>query len=156
MAGVLEGGIGGLERLREAVAVLEASPAKLELARALVDLGVALRHASERSAAREPLRRGLDLAHRCGATVLAGRARDELVVAGGRPRRLLLSGVDALTASERRVAQLAATGLSNREIAQALFVTTRTVEVHLTHAYRKLGIRTRQELPRVLEGTSGG
>ncbi len=152
VAGLVEGGEEGLQLLHEAASVLETSPAELERARALVDLGAAIRRDGQRSAAREPLRRGLDLAHRCGAVALAGRARDELLATGARPRRPLLSGVDSLTGSERRVAKLAALGMTNREIAQALFVTTRTVEVHLTSVYRKLGIRSREELPASLSG----
>ena len=63
-----------------------------------------------------------------------------------RPRREALSGVDSLTPSERRVADLAAAGRTNRDVAQELFVTPKTVEVHLSNAYRKLGIRSRREL----------
>jgi DNA-binding CsgD family transcriptional regulator/energy-coupling factor transporter ATP-binding protein EcfA2 len=148
--GLLDGGQTGMERLRESVAVLEHSSAPLEEARALTDLGAALRRRGERTLAREPLRRALDLATRCGAWALAERARTELLAAGARPRRLVLSGIDALTPSERRVAQLAADGLSNRRIAQSLFVSMRTVAVHLTHAYQKLGINRREELPQAL------
>jgi len=101
------------------VEVLKASPARLEHTRALVELGGALRRANQRAAAREPLRAGLDLAHRCGATRLAERARSELAATGAKPRRDLSSGVEALTASERRVADMAATGMSNSQIAQA-------------------------------------
>ena len=77
---------------------------------------------------------------------LAGRAREELVVAGGRPRRDALRGRDALTPSELRVAQLAAAGQTNRQIAQALFVTQRTVENHLTSTYGEPGISSRPAL----------
>jgi DNA-binding CsgD family transcriptional regulator len=153
--GLLEGGPRGLERLAEACEVLERSPARLEHARALADLGAALRRANRRAAARDPLRRALDLADACGAGPLADRARHELLAAGARPRRPRLSGVDALTASERRIAAMAADGLSNPEIAQALFVTTKTVEAHLSNAYRKLDIRSRTQLPRALESTPG-
>lgn len=149
-AGVVAGGEKRVELLREAVDVVERSPAQLELARALTDLGAALRRQGQRAAAREPLRRGLDLAHRCGATPLAEQARTELLATGARPRRLVLSGVDSLTASERRVAQLAAEGRANREIAQALFVTQRTIETHLSHVYRKLEITTRSDLAHAL------
>jgi len=90
-----------------------------------------------------------NLADRSGATVVAARAREELVAAGGRPRRPAVSGVDALTASERRVVALAAEGLSNREIAERLFVTQRTVETHLGHAFAKLGVRRRDQLTRL-------
>jgi DNA-binding CsgD family transcriptional regulator len=99
---------------------------------------------------REVLRPALDLAHRCGALALTERTRTELIAAGGRPRRLVLSGLDSLTPSERRVAQLAAAGLTNGEIAQHLFITARTVEGHLTHAYQKLDISSRDQLPEAL------
>jgi DNA-binding CsgD family transcriptional regulator len=136
----------GHDLLREAVRIAGASPARLEHAKALVALGSALRRAGQRSQSREPLRRGLDLATRCGASPLAERARTELLVAGGRPRREPLSGPESLTPSERRVAELAAAGRSNRDVAQTLFVTPKTVEVHLTSVYRKLGISARAGL----------
>ena len=138
--------------LAQAVEVLETTPARLDLARALVQQGTALRVAGRRVDAREPLRRGLDLADRAGATALAGRARDELVAAGGRPRRTRLSGADALTPSERRVAELVASGMSNREAAEALFVTKKAIEFHLGNVYRKLGVRSRAELGTALDG----
>jgi len=71
------------------------------------------------------------------------RVRDDLVAAGARPRRPSLSGADALTPRERRITAMAAEGLSNREIAEALFITTKTVETHLRHAYAKLGVGNR-------------
>jgi DNA-binding CsgD family transcriptional regulator/Flp pilus assembly protein TadD len=152
-AGALaEGGEVGVEMLREAVAELDRVPAQLELARARVDLGAALRRQGSRADAREPLRAGLDVAHRCGATALAARAHEELVATGARPRRLVRSGIDALTASERRVATMASEGLTNKELAQALFVTEKTVEGHLAGAYRKLDISSRSELPKALAG----
>jgi DNA-binding CsgD family transcriptional regulator len=135
-----------LSNLRESVAVLESSDARLEQAHSLVELGAALRRAGRRTEARELLHGGMDLAHRCGAEAVVGRAREELVAAGGRPRRIRLTGVDALTPSELRAARMAAEGMTNREIAEALFVTLRTVEVHLTHAYQKLAISSREEL----------
>jgi len=116
------------------------------LAHSLTEWGAELRRAGARSAAREPLRRALDLAARCGATRLAERAREEALAAGARPRRLWASGVQALTPSELRVARLAAQDLGNREIAQALFITTKTVSDHLTSAYRKLNISSREQL----------
>ena len=139
-----------IELLRQAVTTLQASPSRLEHARALVDLGAALRRAGRRSDAREALRRGLDLAAECGSSALAARARDELVAAGARPRRERLSGPDALTASERRVARMAAEGMTNREIAQALFVTMKTVAMHLTRSYEKLDVAGRAQLPGAL------
>ena len=145
-AGLVEGGPAGEELLREAVEVLEESPARLEHARAMVDLGAALRRRNSRSDARKLLRAGVDLAHRCGASALVTRANEELAATGAHPRNVMLSGRDALTASERRVAQMAAEDMSNKEIAQALFVTVKTVEQHLSHVYRKLDIASRREL----------
>ena len=144
--GLVTAGAAGIDHLATAVAALEDSPARLDLAHARADLGGALRRAGRRSDAQDELRRALDLAHRCGAHGLAEHTRDELTAAGSRPRRHHLSGVEALTASERRTAALAADGLTNREIAQALFVTVKTVEWHLRNAYLKLGIGSRREL----------
>jgi DNA-binding NarL/FixJ family response regulator len=117
--------------------LLRDSSARLEQAKALVALGAALRRTGSRAEAREPLREALDLAERCGALALAERAREELRATGARPRRSILRGVDALTASELRIARMAAEGLTNREIAQELFVTIRTVEMHLTRTDTK-------------------
>ena len=123
--------------------MLEDSSAELALALALTDHGAALRRHGLRVAAREQLRRGLDLADRCGASVLTrARARSSLA-AGARPRRERIAGSQALTASERRVATLAAQGLTNKEIAQALFITIKTVKAHLGHIFGKLDIATR-------------
>jgi DNA-binding CsgD family transcriptional regulator len=126
--------------------VLEDSPVKLEHARALVDLGEQLIRADRAGEARDPLRRGLDMAHRFEAVTLAGQARRALLTAGARPRRATLRGSDALTPSERRVAELAARGMTNREVADELFVTPKTVEAHLTQAFRKLEVSSRAEL----------
>src|ERR687892_247915 len=149
-AGLVEGGEKGLRLLREAVEVLDGSPARLELAKALTELGVALRRGNRRAEARDVLRRAVELATHCAATPLGQQAETELLATGARPRRIALSGVDALTPSERRVAEMAAEGDTNREIAQALFVTPKTVEVHLSSVYRKLGIRSRSQLPAAL------
>ncbi|MCW3063810.1 MAG: transcriptional regulator, LuxR family, partial [Solirubrobacterales bacterium] len=135
---------------REAVAVLAGGPAELEHARALADLGATLRRSSDRIAAREPLLLALSEADRLGATVVAERAREELVASGLRPRRAQLAGVAALTPRQRRVCELAASGRTNQAVAQELFVTVKTVETHLLAAYRKLGIRSKGELPRAL------
>jgi DNA-binding CsgD family transcriptional regulator len=152
--GLVEGGRRGIERLREAVSMLAESPARLEHAGALVDLGAALRRSGQRREAREPLRKGRDIAFRCGASGLVERAGSELRAAGGRPRRIQLSGADSLTPAERRVAEMAARGLTNRQIAQSLFVTMRTIETHLGHAYQKLDIGSREELQTALEPPS--
>jgi DNA-binding CsgD family transcriptional regulator len=135
-----------LARLAEAVGKLEGSGARLELARARCDLGVALLRAGRRSEGRAALEAALEEARACGARGLAGAARDEVRIAGARPRRLSFSGWASLTASERRVAEMAATGRTNREIAQALFVTPKTVENHLSRVYTKLGVSSRREL----------
>jgi DNA-binding CsgD family transcriptional regulator len=136
----------GIERLREAVETLETSTARLEHAKALLALGTAERLARRPTKAREPLRRALEIGSACSADSLVERVRGELRAAGARPRREALGGVESLTPSERRVAGMAAEELTNREIAQALFVTPKTVEVHLSNAYRKLEIRSRREL----------
>ena len=149
---LVEGGERGERLLRESLAVLEGSGWRLEHARTLVELGAARRRAGHRRDAREPLHAGMELAHACGASGLVARAREELLSTGARPRRVMRTGVDALTAGERRVARMAASGMTNREIAQALFVTTRTVEVHLTNTYRKLDIASRDQLPAALGG----
>ena len=154
--GLVEGGTAGIGLLREAVDVLASSEARLEHARPLVDLGAALRRANQRTEARERLREGGDLARRVGAFGLAARANAEIAATGARPRKVLQTGLDALTASERRVAQLAADGMSNQEIAQTLFVTIKTVEVHLSHAYRKLEIRSRAQLDTALRTPAPG
>ena len=143
---LVEGGAASLDRLREAAGVLDGSPARLEHARALIDLGAALRRANRRAEARGVLQEGLDLAERCRARALAERARTEMRAAGGRSSDPDGSGVQQLTASERRVAELAAAGRSNPEIAQTLFVTRKTVETHLGHVYRKLDISGRGKL----------
>ncbi len=148
--GLVQGGRKGESHLREAVEILAGSTARLEYARALVDLGAMLRRANRRSDAREPLRQGLELARGCGAKPLVERAHTELIATGARPRRLVFSGVEALTPSERRVAAMATEGMTNRDIAQALFVTPRAVEVHLSSTYRKLGISSRSQLPQAL------
>jgi DNA-binding CsgD family transcriptional regulator len=135
-----------IECLRDAAATLEGSEAKLELARTLVELGSALRRAGQRREAREPLRRGLDEARACGGTLIAERASSELLVSGARPRRQRMTGRDALTPSERRIATMANEGLSNRQIAQTLFLSMKTVEMHLSHAYSKLDVHSRREL----------
>jgi ATP/maltotriose-dependent transcriptional regulator MalT len=150
-AAQVDGGSVALEHLREASRILEPTPIRLQYAHTLADLGAALRRANQRAEARDHLRQALDIAHRCGATVLAQRAREELQATGARPRKNVVSGIDALTASERRVADLAAQGLTNKQIAQALFVSHRTVATHLEHTYAKLDINAREELAAKLD-----
>lgn len=148
--GLVRGGREGEHLLEQSVGTLDPRIAPLEHTRALLDLGAAIRRAGRRGAARDPLRRALDLAQRRGARAIAEQALIELRAAGGRPRRRALTGREALTASEWRVAEMAAQGMTNRDIAQALFVTLRTVELHLSHAYAKLGIASRRALSAAL------
>lgn len=153
--GLAEGGTAGLALLAAACEELDQSPALLERAKAQLEFGAALRRAGKRTESRQPLRLALDLADRCGAVPVAERAREEILADGGRPRRTRIRGVEALTASEVRVARRAAQGRTNREIARELFVTTKAVEKHLAGAYRKLGIDGRGELAGAL-GDMGG
>ena len=148
--GVAFGGDEGLTLLEEAVTVAERSSARLEAAHALADLGDVLVQRRQRREGREALRRALDLARACGAAGLVERVRGGLGAGGGRAPRLELTGVEALTPAERRVCELAAGERTNRDIAQQLFVTEKTVELHLTNAYRKLGIRSRFQLASAL------
>jgi DNA-binding CsgD family transcriptional regulator/tetratricopeptide (TPR) repeat protein len=144
----------GEESLREAVAVLDGSICKLDHARALVELGAMLRRSGRRREARGPLQQGLELAVLCGAHPLTERAEIELRAAGATPRSAIRGGVDALTTSERRVAEMAADGMSNKQLAQALFVTVKTVETHLHRAFQKLDVSSRTELSAALEHES--
>ncbi len=132
--------------LRSAVEAYERSPLLLERGWALHHLGATLRRAGERTASRDPLRAAIEIAERAESEHLARTAREELAASGARPHRTALKGPAALTPSERRTAEMAATGLSNREIAETLWVTRKTVEVHLGHAYAKLGIKSRAQL----------
>ncbi len=150
LRGCCEGGDAGIELLRRACQLLEPTPRRFEYAEALIEFGAALRRAGQREASREPLRAGMELAHRLGAGLAAQRALEELRASGARPRSLVRSGVDSLTPSERRVARLASEGRSNPEIAQALFLSRRTVEAHLRGVFRKLEIARREELSPIL------
>ena len=136
--------------LDAAVQAFARSPARLELGWASYELGAALRRAKRRRDARAPLDRALDIAMACGAELLAQRARQQLEALGARPRSVMLTGAESLTPSERRVCRLAADGLKNTEIAQALFVSLKTVETHLRSSYRKLDIASRGELPQAI------
>jgi DNA-binding CsgD family transcriptional regulator len=154
-AGTIQQGHAGIETLREAVAILEASNCRLEHAEAQLELGAALRRSNQRLEAQQHLRAALDRFHRNGALPSATRAADELAATGARPRRAVLRGLEALTASELRVARLAADGHTNREIAQALFVTTKTIDAHLNHTYTKLDINSRKQLAQALQVDRG-
>jgi DNA-binding CsgD family transcriptional regulator len=151
MRGLVDGDRASLEG---SVACLARTPMRLEHAHSLCELGAHLRRAGERTAARDPLRSALGLAHACGAQPLAKRAREELQLAGARPRRDAQSGRDSLTAAELRVARLAAKGLGNRAVAQELFITTKTVEGHLARTFRKLDVQRREDLSSALEAAA--
>lgn len=140
--------------LHDACATLARSQAPVEHARALTDLGAALRRDNQRRQAGEHLRAALDIAVVTGAAALVQRASTELEATGARPRTPLRSGLDALTPSERRIAQMAAAGQTNMTIAQTLFVTIKTVEMHLTSTYRKLDIASRNQIGAAM--TAGG
>jgi DNA-binding NarL/FixJ family response regulator len=148
--GLATGGKEGIELLREAVGTGEDCGTRLEHIHALIDLGAALRRANQRAAAREPLSRALELSTRLGAIALERRAESELTTAGAPRTGETVTGLESLTPSERRVADLAADGLSTREIAEALFVTPKTIEYHLRNTYKKLHINSRAKLARVV------
>ena len=148
--GLVEPGASGIASHEQAVAELERSSARLERAIALLELGAAIRRAGRRAEARKPLRQALELATACGADAIASRAHDELIAAGARPRRDPVESRSNLTASELRVARMAAEGMTNRAIAQALFLTENTIETHLRSVFRKAGIHSRSQLARAL------
>jgi DNA-binding CsgD family transcriptional regulator len=150
--GLLEEGARRTRLLTDSVAVLEPSFARLELARALGDLGTALAADGRSGEARPHLARALELAGELGASALGDHLLEQLVDAGGRPRSPSRRGVDGLTPAERRVAELAAAGLTNRRAAQELFLSEKTIETHLASTYRKLAIRSRAQLAGALGG----
>lgn len=146
--GVVRGGQEGIEMLSKAVEILAGSSHVLTHATALIDLGAAIRRGGSRAAARKHLREGLALAEWGGAAPLWELARQELAATGVRVPRA--DARHRLTPSEQRISQMAADGATNPQIAQALFVTVKTVESHLANAYRKLEISSRRELPAAL------
>ena len=143
-----ETGSQAVDSFRKAINVLEQTEAKLHLARAHAGLGRGLRRAGQRVDARHHLGIGLDLAHRCGASAVEAELREELMAAGARPRRDSVTGIESLTPTELRVAQLAADGLSNRAIAEQTFVSRNTVAWHLGNIYRKVQVGSREQLAR--------
>lgn len=132
--------------LGESIALLETSPARLELARTLEMLGGLLLDGGDRTEGRRIVGRAAELAWECHAPAMTRRLDTVLTGNSTRARRPHLTGIHAFTPSERRIAELAGTGLTNRQIAERLFLSEKTVEAHLSRAYRKLGIRTRTEL----------
>jgi DNA-binding CsgD family transcriptional regulator len=147
----VEQGAGAIDLLVEASNLLEDSPSKLRRASTQLELGAALRRAGRRADSRPPLREALRLARRCGAVRLAKQVRVELEAGGETVRWHGPIGAESLTPSERRVAELAASGMTNRQIAQSLFVTIKTVEAHLSASYDKLDIESRRHLAEALE-----
>jgi len=132
-----------IERMSVAVETLASSPTRTEEAKARTELGVALLRSGRKGDGQKQLEAGLEIATDCGARTTAQAAVEELDIAGAAHRRLAF---DELTASERRVAEYAAEGWTNREIAEELFVTPKTVENHLTRVYSKLGVGSRRDL----------
>ncbi|GBG38296.1 helix-turn-helix domain-containing protein [Mycobacterium montefiorense] len=132
--------------LREAIEILQPTEAPLQLARAHAALGRRLRRQAQQVEARKHLKVALDLAYRCGATTLERYTREELAAAGARPRRPVVTGVESLTPTEARIARLTSQGLSNRDIAEQLFVSSNTIAWHLRNIFRKLAIDSRDQL----------
>jgi len=139
-----------LDLLREAVELATATQLRPVLARALTAYGLALQRCDHHEAAREVLYRATDLGAGMGMERLVARAHQGLLQAGARPRRTRATGPTSLTDSQAQVAALAAEGLSNREIAERLYVTIKTVETHLMAVFRKLGITGRDQIPEAL------
>lgn len=150
--GLVQGGRAGHAAVHQAIEVLERASAPIELAQALFTLG---RFNGELGIEdpKQPLSRALDLAAMCGATQLESDVRAALVATGARPRRPRSSGPEALTSSERQIAELAASGLTNGQIAETLVVSEHTVKWHLRRVYRKLAIGSRDELASALAST---
>ncbi|HUQ58869.1 AAA family ATPase [Lentzea sp.] len=148
--GRVTAGAAGRTLLEEAVQVLRNSPARLELARALVDLGVVVRRQGDTAGARACLRDALDLAQKCGSTAMAARAYSELVATSAGPRRMRQTGPTALTPAEHQVAELAARGRSDEEIASMLLMPADAVGTALSGIYRKLGVSGRAQLSNAL------
>lgn len=137
-----DGAAGALEELRTSAADLYRIGLRFDHARALLALGRAERRLRQRAAARRTLEEAITAFDRQGAPGWAKLARSELERISGRSP----GAHGGLTPSEERVIQLAKDGLSNKEIAASLVVSVHTVEVHLSHAYRKLGVRSRSQL----------
>ncbi|HET8666312.1 MAG TPA: AAA family ATPase [Nocardioides sp.] len=145
----------GVDLLEEAASLAGSTPGRPLQARVLASYGAALREVGRVPEARAVLVQASDLASEMGMDRVLQRAQAELLQAGSRPRRARVTGPTALTQSQREVASLALDGLTNREIAERLFVTIKTVETHLMATYRKLGIKSREELKDALASVAG-
>ncbi|MEU3372273.1 BREX system ATP-binding domain-containing protein [Streptomyces sp. NPDC006711] len=130
----------------QALDILEPSPTPLLFAHALYEAGRAHRQAGKTRRTRELLHRANEMAISLGADGLVEAVQWELRYAGGRPDPRKDSAESLLTPTERQVSELAARGMSNRDIARLLKVSLRNIESHLTHSYRKLRISRRHEL----------
>lgn len=158
-AALAVGTVGGepdVAAIRRALETAHAVGSPVLEAKARVALGRTQRIAGERTEARETLKQAIVLAERSGAKAVADQALDEMSAAGGRPRVRDAVGAGSLTSSELRVARLAALGATNREIAQQLYLSQKTVEMHLRNVYRKLDVPGRAHLPAQLGDGEGG
>jgi DNA-binding NarL/FixJ family response regulator len=154
--GLTNSGRRGVDALAEAAELLSGTQAMADHTKAETLLGMALLRVDDPAGAREHLRRAVDLSVRHGGWAAATTARNMLVAAGGRMQQVSGDRVGVLTARERKVAAIAARGLSNTDIAETLSVTLRTVEVHLTSVYRKLGVASRGDLSTVFDAIGTG
>ncbi|WP_042425368.1 LuxR C-terminal-related transcriptional regulator, partial [Streptacidiphilus anmyonensis] len=152
--GVVTGGAEGTALLREAVTALKHSPARLELARARYELGIALARTGEADPARHSLARALDLAHACNSALLAGRARRALTELGVHPRPAP-PPTPALSMTEHRMLDLIAAGHNDRQIAQALLLTPQDVTVLTGRMARTLGATDRADLADLADRAQG-
>ncbi len=140
---------------QQAVELAGSAGMPLAEAELMVALGATMRRAGRPADSRRPLAGAAEVADACGAERISTLARRELAASGGRRRRRGASATE-LTGQERRVADLAATGLTNREIAATLYVSAKTVDHHLGRVYQKLGISSRRELIRSWPPAAGG
>jgi DNA-binding CsgD family transcriptional regulator len=148
--GLLAGDDGFEPYFQEALALHALTPDVFELARTRFAYGARLRRHRQRIRAREQLRAALEVFERLGSKPWADQATVELEATGETARRRDASTLDELTPQERQIARLLAEGKTTREAAAAVFLSPKTVEYHLSHVYRKLGIRSRQELREAL------
>ncbi|WP_316527796.1 LuxR family transcriptional regulator [Kitasatospora brasiliensis] len=149
-AGTAARGDRRVELLTAAVETLSRSQARLDRARCELLLGRELSVRGDTRGAVAHLSRAHETARRCGSLLVVAKAREALAAAGAdRPRRSA-AGAGPLSGTERQVAEAAAAGATNQEIAEALFLSRRTVETHLTAVYRKLGLAGRTDLPAAL------
>ncbi len=133
---------GAIDAMAAALAAHACRTLRPELARTLLEKGALQRRAKQKSAAKQTLEQALAIFEETGREMWADRARDELSRIGLRRAR----PGEGLTPAQTRVAELARDGLSNREIANTLYLSTRSVESHLTKVYRELGVRSRAQL----------